>query len=68
VFVFYDGPTPPNGIFNNFTDLGADLDTTQTWDSYYDLVCFIIRDKCRYELVTNERKLQLQDNDQYDLR
>ncbi|KUL89382.1 hypothetical protein ZTR_04390 [Talaromyces verruculosus] len=46
VFVFYDGPTPPNGIFNNFTDLGADLDTTQTWDSYYDL----LQDNDQYDL------------------
>ena len=41
MFVFYDGPTPPDGIFNNFTDIGADLNTAQTWDSYYDLVCSI---------------------------
>lgn len=68
MFVFYDGPTPPDGIFNNFTDLGADLNTAKTWDSYYDLVRLIVRDKCKYEMVTNERKLQLQDNDNYDLQ
>lgn len=38
VFVFYDGATPPDGIFNNFTDIGPELNTAQTWDSYYDLV------------------------------
>ncbi|OKL61452.1 hypothetical protein UA08_03482 [Talaromyces atroroseus] len=38
VFAFYDGPTPPDGIFNNFTDIGPLTDTTQTFDSYYDLL------------------------------
>lgn len=47
VFFFYDGPTPPDGIFNNFTDLGADISTVKTWDSYYDLVRLTIRDKRR---------------------
>jgi hypothetical protein len=66
VFVFYDGPTPPDGIFNNFTDLGADLNTAQTWDSYYDLVCLI--DLYMYGMETDMWEIQLQDNDNYDLQ
>ncbi|RJE20525.1 FAD binding domain-containing protein [Aspergillus sclerotialis] len=37
MFLFYDGPSPPKGVFDNFTDLGP-FDTTKTWDSYYDLL------------------------------
>lgn len=38
MFLFYDGPSPPKGVFDNFTDIGP-TDTTKTWDSFYDLVC-----------------------------
>lgn len=37
VFVFYDGPEPPKGVFDKFTALNP-RDKTKTWDSYYDLV------------------------------
>ncbi|KAK9643035.1 hypothetical protein V6Z96_008875 [Aspergillus fumigatus] len=36
MFLFYDGPEPPEGVFTNFTAIGP-TDTTKTWDSYYDL-------------------------------
>lgn len=38
MFLFYDGPSPPTGVFDNFTDIGP-TDTTKTWGSFYDLVC-----------------------------
>lgn len=37
MFLFYDGPEPPKGVFDNFTALNP-LDTTKTWDSFNDLV------------------------------
>jgi hypothetical protein len=37
MFLFYDGPEPPEGVFTNFAAIGP-TDTTKTWDSYYDLV------------------------------
>jgi len=37
MFLFYDGPEPPKGVFDNFTALNP-IDTTKTWDSYNDLV------------------------------
>ncbi|EEA25210.1 hypothetical protein TMatcc_006569 [Talaromyces marneffei ATCC 18224] len=46
VFMFYDGPSPPDGIFNNFTAIGADLNMTKTWNSYYDL----LQDNDKYDL------------------
>ncbi|KAB8222365.1 hypothetical protein BDV33DRAFT_229632 [Aspergillus novoparasiticus] len=36
MFLFYDGPEPPQGVFDGFKAIGP-LDTTKTWDSYYDL-------------------------------
>jgi hypothetical protein len=37
IFLFYDGPTPPAGIFANFTDVNPLLDTTRT-RTYADLM------------------------------
>jgi hypothetical protein len=37
IFLFYDGPTPPVGIFDNFTDVNPLLDTTRT-RTYADLM------------------------------
>ncbi|KKF92680.1 Bifunctional solanapyrone synthase [Ceratocystis platani] len=37
MFAFYDGPKPPDGIFNNFTAAGVILDTTRK-RSYRDLI------------------------------
>jgi hypothetical protein len=37
IFLFYDGPTPPVGLFNNFTDVDPLLDTTRT-RTYADLM------------------------------
>jgi hypothetical protein len=37
IFLFYDGPTPPAGIFDNFTDVNPLLDTTRT-RTYADLM------------------------------
>jgi len=35
MFLFYDGPEPPAGVFDEFT---AILHTSKTWDTYYDLL------------------------------
>ncbi|KAF1911693.1 hypothetical protein BDU57DRAFT_506268 [Ampelomyces quisqualis] len=37
LFLFYDGPSPPAGIFDNFTDVNPLLDTTRT-RTYADLM------------------------------
>lgn len=37
MFLFYDGPSPPEHVFKKFKALKP-VDTTKTWDSYYDLV------------------------------
>jgi hypothetical protein len=37
IFLFYDGPTPPVGTFDNFTDVNPLLDTTRT-RTYADLM------------------------------
>lgn len=37
IFLFYDGPTPPAGKFDNFTDVNPILDTTRT-RTYADLM------------------------------
>lgn len=39
MFLFYDGATPPAGVFDMFTSIGALSDTTKT-RSYYDLLAF----------------------------
>jgi hypothetical protein len=41
MFLFYDGPSPPEGVFDNFTAIGPTPDTTKTFDTYYDLVCYL---------------------------
>ncbi|KKA20781.1 FAD dependent oxidoreductase [Rasamsonia emersonii CBS 393.64] len=38
IFLFYDGPSPPPGVFDSFKAIGPDLDTTKTWDKYTDLL------------------------------
>lgn len=40
MFLFYDGPEPPEGVFDKFKALEP-VDTTKTWDSYYDLVSIL---------------------------
>ncbi|KAJ9261445.1 hypothetical protein DTO212C5_8313 [Paecilomyces variotii] len=40
VFLFYDGPTPPQGVFDDLKAIGPEVDTTKTWDTYYDLLKF----------------------------
>lgn len=37
MFLFYDAPSPPDHVFKKFRDI-EHIDTTKTWDSYYDLV------------------------------
>lgn len=37
IFLFYDGPLPPRGLFKNFTDVDPLLDTTRT-RTYADLM------------------------------
>ncbi|EIT77360.1 hypothetical protein AO1008_08860 [Aspergillus oryzae 100-8] len=54
MFLFYDGPEPPQGVFDGFKAIGP-LDTTKTWDSYYDLLknndFFILKGQ-RYTIAT----------------
>ncbi|OGM41709.1 FAD dependent oxidoreductase [Aspergillus bombycis] len=54
MFLFYDGPEPPQGVFDRFKAIGP-LDTTKTWDSYYDLLkhndLFILKGQ-RYTIAT----------------
>jgi hypothetical protein len=40
MFLFYDGPEPPQGVFDRFKALNP-TDTTKTWDTYYDLVSIL---------------------------
>ncbi|KAI9369575.1 hypothetical protein BJX61DRAFT_136481 [Aspergillus egyptiacus] len=59
MFVFYDGPAPPPGVFDNFTALNP-LDTTKTWDTYYDLLKhndFFILQGQRYTITTETTPL-----------
>ncbi|KAF2270975.1 FAD-binding domain-containing protein [Lojkania enalia] len=37
MFLFYDGPTPPAGVFKNFTDIGPFVNNCKS-RSYYDLL------------------------------
>lgn len=37
MFLFYNGPEPPAGVFDEFTAI-EHTSTTKTWDSYYDLL------------------------------
>ncbi|KAH3257571.1 hypothetical protein KXW23_008827 [Aspergillus fumigatus] len=59
MFLFYDGPEPPEGVFINFTAIGP-TDTTKTWDSYYDLLkhndIFILHGQ-RYTIATETTPL-----------
>lgn len=59
MFLFYDGPEPPEGVFTNFTAIGP-TDTTKTWDSYYDLLkhndIFILHGQ-RYTIATETTPL-----------
>lgn len=37
MFLFYDGPEPPAGVFDEFTAIDH-TSTTKTFDTYYDLL------------------------------
>ncbi|KAJ5201410.1 uncharacterized protein N7498_006073 [Penicillium cinerascens] len=54
MFLFYDGPEPPAGVFDEFTAI-EHISTTKTWDSYYDLLkyndIFILHGQ-RYTIAT----------------
>lgn len=39
MFLFYDGPEPPAGVFDDFEAIDH-TSTTKTWDTYYDLLKF----------------------------
>ena len=39
MFLFYDGPTPPAGVFDIFTDIGPSANNCKT-RSYYDLLTY----------------------------
>ncbi|KAF9895231.1 hypothetical protein FE257_000133 [Aspergillus nanangensis] len=54
MFLFYDGPEPPQGVFDKFKALNP-TDTTKTWDTYYDLLKhndFFILQGQRYTIAT----------------
>ncbi|KAL4878318.1 hypothetical protein BJY04DRAFT_114143 [Aspergillus karnatakaensis] len=59
MFLFYDGPEPPQGVFDNFTALNP-IKTTKTWDTYYDLLKnndFFILQGQRYTIATETTPL-----------
>ncbi|KAL2824820.1 hypothetical protein BDW59DRAFT_180187 [Aspergillus cavernicola] len=59
MFVFYDGSEPPQGVFDNFTALNP-IETTKTWDTYYDLLKhndFFILQGQRYTIATETTPL-----------
>ncbi|OGE50000.1 hypothetical protein PENARI_c019G01780 [Penicillium arizonense] len=59
MFVFYDGPEPPAGVFDEFTDI-EHTSTAKTWDSYYDLLKnndFFILHGQRYTIATETTPL-----------
>ncbi|KAL4912711.1 hypothetical protein BDW62DRAFT_216090 [Aspergillus aurantiobrunneus] len=63
MFLFYDGPEPPEGVFDNFTALNP-VDTTKTWDTYYDLLKnndFFILQGQRYTIATETTPLPSKD-------
>lgn len=37
LFLFYDGPEPPSGVFDEFTAI-KHTSTAKTYDTYYDLL------------------------------
>ncbi|KAJ5698091.1 hypothetical protein N7462_000096 [Penicillium macrosclerotiorum] len=54
MFLFYDGPEPPAGVFDEFTAI-EHTSTTKTWDTYYDLLKnndFFILHGQRYTIAT----------------
>ncbi|KAJ5806765.1 hypothetical protein N7474_010357 [Penicillium riverlandense] len=54
MFLFYDGPEPPAGVFDEFTAIDH-TSTAKTWDSYYDLLKnndFFILHGQRYTIAT----------------
>ncbi|KAL4897509.1 hypothetical protein BDV59DRAFT_45786 [Aspergillus ambiguus] len=59
MFLFYDGPEPPQGVFDRFKALNP-TDTTKTWDTYYDLLknndFFILKGQ-RYTIATETTPL-----------
>ncbi|OJJ08618.1 hypothetical protein ASPVEDRAFT_57649 [Aspergillus versicolor CBS 583.65] len=63
MFLFYDGPEPPKGVFDNFTALNP-LDTTKTWDSFNDLLknnnLFVLKGQ-RYVITTETTPLPAAD-------
>ncbi|PLN74893.1 putative FAD dependent oxidoreductase [Aspergillus taichungensis] len=64
MFLFYDGPEPPQGVFDKFKAIGP-TDQTKTWDSYYDLLkhndIFILRGQ-RYSIATETTPLPSKDH------
>ncbi|KAJ5605242.1 hypothetical protein N7510_010396 [Penicillium lagena] len=54
MFLFYDGPEPPAGVFDEFSAIDH-TSTAKTWDSYYDLLKnndFFILHGQRYTIAT----------------
>ncbi|KAJ5121031.1 FAD linked oxidase N-terminal [Penicillium bovifimosum] len=59
MFLFYDGPEPPAGVFDEFTAI-PHTSTTKTWNSYYDLLKnndFFILQGQRYVIATETTPL-----------
>ncbi|KAG0152942.1 FAD dependent oxidoreductase, putative [Penicillium digitatum] len=59
MFLFYDGPEPPSGVFDEFTAI-EHTSTAKTFDSYYDLLkhndFFILKGQ-RYNIATETTPL-----------
>lgn len=63
MFLFYDGESPPDDVFEKFKAIGP-TDTTKTWNSYYDLLknndIFILKGQ-RYVIGTETTPLPSKD-------
>lgn len=63
MFLFYDGESPPDDVFEKFKAIGP-TDATKTWDSYYDLLknndIFILKGQ-RYVIGTETTPLPSKD-------
>ncbi|KAJ5355621.1 FAD-binding type 2 [Penicillium concentricum] len=59
LFVFYDGPEPPAGVFDEFTAI-KHTSNVKTWNTYYDLLkhndFFILKGQ-RYNIATETTPL-----------
>lgn len=69
MFLFYDGPEPPAGVFDEFTAIDH-TSTTKTWDTYYDLLKnndFFILQYVYNSFISSRTKLTLASGQRYTI-